>query len=60
MAATAQREPATPHAVSSNENKIESRYGKLVFTWRFGNTGMKGAKNRKTGIEDEKNRMGGN
>ena len=46
--------------VSSNTNKIESRYGKLVFTWRFGNTGMKGVKNRKTGVEDEKNRMGGN
>ncbi len=41
-------------------NKTETRFINLVFTWRFGNTKLKAVKNRKTGIEDEKNRMGTN
>ena len=40
--------------------KPESRFGNLLFTYRFGNLNVKASKNRKTGIEDEKNRMGAN
>ncbi|HUS02821.1 MAG TPA: outer membrane beta-barrel protein, partial [Chitinophagaceae bacterium] len=38
--------------------KPESRFANLLFTYRFGNLNVKANKNRTTGIEDEKNRMG--
>ncbi len=38
-------------------NKIESRFANLVFAYKFGNGKVKAARNRKTGIEDEKGRM---
>lgn len=40
--------------------KPESRFGSLLFTYRLGNLNVKANKNRKTGIEDEKSRMGAN
>ncbi len=40
--------------------KPETRFANLLFTYRFGNLNVKANKNRKTGIEDEKNRMGAN
>jgi hypothetical protein len=40
--------------------KVESRFVNMLFTYRFGNQNVKQNKNRKTGIEDEKARMGGN
>jgi len=56
----------TRNDVSSQEvnirydNKAESRYLNLVFTYKFGNNRVRGSKSRTTGIEDEKNRMGAN
>ena len=41
-------------------NKAESRIANLVFSYRFGNSKVKAAKARKTGIEDERSRMGAN
>lgn len=41
-------------AVSS---KWESRQLRVNFTYRFGNTNVKAARNRKTGLEDEQNRV---
>ena len=41
-------------------NKAETRFVNLVFTWRFGNNKVKAVKSRKTGIEDEKSRMNAN
>ena len=38
--------------------KTESRFINLVFTYKFGSSTIKAAKSRKTGIEDEKSRMG--
>ena len=43
---------------SSYRNKTESRFINLVFTWKFGSNRIKAVKNRQTGIEDEKSRMG--
>lgn len=40
--------------------KVESRFVNLLFTYRFGNLNVKQNKNRKTGIEEEKDRMGVN
>lgn len=40
--------------------KVESRFVNLLFTYRFGNLNVKANKNRKTGIEEERNRMGVN
>ena len=45
---------------SYNSNKTESRFVKLVFTYKLGNKNVKSSGNRNTGIEEEKNRMGGN
>jgi hypothetical protein len=44
----------------SSEWKVESRFINLLFTYRFGNLNIKANKSRKTGIEDEKARMGNN
>jgi hypothetical protein len=41
-------------------NKPETRFVNLVFTYKFGNKNVRASKSRKTGIEDEKNRMGAN
>ena len=38
--------------------KVESRFVNLLFIYRFGNLQVKQARNRKTGIEDERARMG--
>ncbi len=40
--------------------KVESRFVNLLFTYRFGNLNVKQDKIRKTGIEEEKDRMGVN
>ena len=37
----------------------ESRQFKVNFTYRFGNTQVKAARQRKTGLEDESQRVGG-
>lgn len=44
----------------SNNTKSESRFVKLVFTYKFGNQNARTSRNRRTGIEEEKNRMGNN
>ncbi|MGN6294115.1 MAG: TonB-dependent receptor domain-containing protein [Chitinophagaceae bacterium] len=41
-----------------NKNMPETRFVKMTFTYRFGNKNVKAAKNRKTSIDDVKNRMG--
>jgi len=41
-----------------NKNIPETRFIKMTFTYRFGNKNVKAAKNRRTGIDDVKNRMG--
>jgi hypothetical protein len=41
-------------------NKTESRYANLVFTYKFGNRRVSASKARKSGIEDEKGRMDAN
>lgn len=43
-------------------SKWESQQVRVNFTYRFGNTNVKAARNRKTGLEDEQNRVkqGGN
>ncbi|KAA2240195.1 outer membrane beta-barrel protein [Chitinophaga agrisoli] len=41
-------------------NKTETRFVNLVFIYKFGNQYVKPGKNRKTGIDDVKARMGGN
>ncbi len=46
--------------VSSFNDKEESRFVKMVFTYKFGNQRVKAAGNRKTGIEKERERMEGN
>ncbi|SFO56354.1 Outer membrane receptor proteins, mostly Fe transport [Chitinophaga sp. YR627] len=38
-------------------SKWESRQVRLTFNYRFGNTNIKGARNRKTGLEDEQGRV---
>ncbi len=43
---------------SSYRNKAETRIINLSFSYRFGNSRVKAVKSRKTGIEDEKSRMG--
>lgn len=43
---------------SWNRNKMESRFVKLNFTWKFGNKNVKASTNRKTGIDTESRRMG--
>ncbi|WP_158642790.1 outer membrane beta-barrel protein [Chitinophaga japonensis] len=45
--------------ISSYENKIESRFIKLTFSYKFGNQRVKAASSHKTGIEKELRRMGG-
>jgi long-subunit fatty acid transport protein len=40
--------------------KPESRFANILFTYRFGNLNVKANKNRSTGIEEEKSRMGNN
>jgi len=46
--------------ISSYDNKVESRFVRLVFSYKFGNQRVKAARNRKTGIEKEQRRMEGN
>lgn len=46
--------------VSYNENKIESRFARLVFSYKFGNLKVKAARSRTSGIEDQQYRMSGN
>ena len=46
--------------ISSYENKVESRFVRLVFSYKFGNQRVKAARSRKTGIEKEQGRMEGN
>jgi hypothetical protein len=43
-------------------SKWESQQVRVNFTYRFGNTNVKAARSRKTGLEDEQNRVkqGGN
>lgn len=43
---------------SWNRNKIESRFLKINFTWKFGNKNVKASTNRKSGIDAESKRMG--
>ena len=45
---------------SYSENKIESRFFRMVFSYKFGNLKVKAARNRTSGIEDQQFRMGGN
>lgn len=45
---------------SYNVTKVESRFVKLVFSYRFGNNNVAASKNRRTSIDDVKSRMGGN
>jgi hypothetical protein len=40
--------------------KPESRFVNLAFTWKFGNKQVKASKMRKSGIEEERTRMGAN
>jgi hypothetical protein len=42
----------------TNTDHPESRFVKLVFTWRFGNKNIKTTRARSTGIDEVKNRMG--
>lgn len=44
---------------SAVDSKWESRQVRLNFTYRFGNTNVKAARSRKTGLEDEQNRVKG-
>ncbi|KAA2240159.1 TonB-dependent receptor [Chitinophaga agrisoli] len=46
--------------ISSFNDKEESRFVKLAFSYKFGNQRVKAAGNRKTGIEKERARMEGN
>lgn len=41
-------------------SKWESQQVKMTFSYRFGNTNIKAARNRKTGLEDEQNRIKSN
>lgn len=41
-------------------NRFESRVANVSFTYRFGNTKVQAARQRQTGVESEKNRVGGN
>ncbi|WP_164735503.1 outer membrane beta-barrel family protein [Pseudoflavitalea rhizosphaerae] len=43
---------------SYNRNKMESRFVKLAFTWRFGNKNVKVNSGRRSGVEVESRRMG--
>ena len=43
---------------SYNRNKIESRFVKLAFTWKFGNKNVKVNSSRRSGVETESRRMG--
>lgn len=43
---------------SWNHNKMESRFVKLNFTWKFGNKNVKVNSNRRSGVEAESRRMG--
>ena len=47
---------------TSVASKSDSRQVRLTFSYRFGNTNVKAARNRKTGLESEQNRIkqGGN
>lgn len=42
---------------SQNVNKIESRFVKLNFSYKFGNQKVKASQRRETGVEAEKSRM---
>ncbi|MDO6434837.1 outer membrane beta-barrel protein [Flavitalea sp. BT771] len=42
---------------SITRDNAETRFVKLVFTYRFGNARVKTARTRQTGIEEIKNRM---
>jgi hypothetical protein len=42
---------------SQNVNKVESRFVKLNFTYKFGNQKVKASQRRETGVEAEKARM---
>jgi hypothetical protein len=42
---------------STNLDKIESRFVKLNFSYKFGNKNVKASQRRSTGIEAEKSRM---
>jgi hypothetical protein len=46
--------------ISSYENKVESRFFRLVFSYKFGNQRVKAAGSRRSGIEKEQRRMEGN
>ncbi len=46
--------------IIASDWKVESRFLTLLFTYKFGNQNVKANKNRRTGIEDEKKRMGAN
>jgi iron complex outermembrane recepter protein len=48
-----------PGLVINGRGYWESQQVKLNFNYRFGNSNVKGAANRKTGLEDEKNRIKG-
>ncbi len=43
------------YAVSTN--KSESRFVRLTFNWKFGNSQVKSSKNRKSGVDDVQKRM---
>ncbi|RZS72524.1 outer membrane beta-barrel protein [Pseudobacter ginsenosidimutans] len=43
---------------SYNRNKMESRFVKLAFTWKFGNKNVKVNSSRRSGVETESRRMG--
>ena len=42
---------------SQNSNKVESRFVKLNFSYKFGNQKVKASQRRETGVEAEKSRM---
>jgi hypothetical protein len=39
------------------DNRAETRFVKLTFVYRFGNTGIKTSRPRRTGLEEIKRRM---
>ncbi len=41
------------------KNRNDTRVVRFNFTYRFGNTAVKGARNRNTGLDDEKGRVKG-
>lgn len=58
-ALTTKYDVASFGVTSAYESKAESRFVRLVFSYRFGNQQVKAARNRKTGIEKELRRMEG-